>query len=785
MPTSSASSGSGCNGPKTYAIDVRIFLAAVTTTMAIAFGAGVGFDPTIPIPSSPSSSPTTPPISASDRADILNERHVNLVQPTLEDLGTGAVQYDSKSQQGRMDDKAAQYEPAGQHLLVDIANVEEAFLNSEARLSDAMVRSVEAAGLTMLSYHCHALQPAGVSCVGVLLESHISFHTWPEEGVITLDLFTCGPKPLLPHVPDLERLFGIPRIDPTTGVLGKAKTQWSHELRGFRNKGPNAAEHLDSKSDLAYWIMSALQYAMKEQIVSTQSPHQRIDIWDFLDVEDTPSHEDAIKHNLTAGDPRWLTPEIATPDRYLFLNGVIMHMKDNEREFHESLVHPGMFAHPNPTNVAILGGGHGAALREVLKHNTVKSATVIDIDEQLVEIAREHLSYLTDCTAIVGGSDDCYDDERAKVVYEDARDYFAAYSADKTQDRFDVVVLDMHDLSKKPSPTDYLTNDPNLFDNILASLSDDGVIVMKLGNAPTIHDPRASLGSDAEREAMMVRIEKNPAVNAMLVYEEAHCGFNVPAAFMVVCKDVSCRKRWYASADVTDTEIYARLLEPVDEKSSLIMHYDGSTQENFQYTPIAWETVYCRRDPVPFECAYRGLDVTKDAYEYEIDYEEEDGPKSSFEIKTNKVDGKSMHGIFALDDIPKGSYIMPYDLASSFSTTQDVLDNLQKNTEVSGAGSVTVIEDFLKFVDVNGHTSMSEGREETFVETGATFMMRISDNVERSNVGKWMPTHPSGKIPSYSPVYERHMISFNVFLVASKDIKSGDELVKPASLWNL
>ena len=32
-------------------------------------------------------------------------------------------------------------------------------------------------GLTLLSYHCHSLLPAGVSCVGVLLESHISFHT--------------------------------------------------------------------------------------------------------------------------------------------------------------------------------------------------------------------------------------------------------------------------------------------------------------------------------------------------------------------------------------------------------------------------------------------------------------------------------------------------------------------------------------------------------------------------------------------------------------------------------
>ena len=67
--------------------------------------------------------------------------------------------------------------PAGQHLLVDLMNVEADFLNSEERLADAMVESVKMGGLTLLSYHCHSLLPAGVSCVGVLLESHISFHT--------------------------------------------------------------------------------------------------------------------------------------------------------------------------------------------------------------------------------------------------------------------------------------------------------------------------------------------------------------------------------------------------------------------------------------------------------------------------------------------------------------------------------------------------------------------------------------------------------------------------------
>lgn len=130
-----------------------------------------------------------------ERIPELNERHVNFQQPVLEDFGdgSGAFQYEVDSDgrsivhQGQDNDsimslqekqqEQQEHLPAGQHLLVDLMNVEAEFLNSEQRLADAMVQCIKTAGLTLLSYHCHSLLPAGVSCVGVLLESHISFHT--------------------------------------------------------------------------------------------------------------------------------------------------------------------------------------------------------------------------------------------------------------------------------------------------------------------------------------------------------------------------------------------------------------------------------------------------------------------------------------------------------------------------------------------------------------------------------------------------------------------------------
>ena len=125
--------------------------------------------------------------------------------------------------------------PAGQHLLLDYENVQAAFLNSDKRLVTAMLTLVNLCGLTLLSYHCHILEPSGVSCAGVLLESHVSFHTWPEDGVITLDLYTCGPDSLLPILPVAEKLFKIKETASYAGQkLPDPEMVWIYKLRGFR-----------------------------------------------------------------------------------------------------------------------------------------------------------------------------------------------------------------------------------------------------------------------------------------------------------------------------------------------------------------------------------------------------------------------------------------------------------------------------------------------------------------------------------------------------------------------
>jgi S-adenosylmethionine decarboxylase proenzyme len=223
------------------AIDIRLFVLVIALSMMFSFYAGVAYGPPVDftvgkLPPSETSYSVSFEKGSADHPMPLPER---------------------------LDPTEQEHMPSGQHLLVDMKGVDADFLNSEERLSKAMVEVVNVSGLTLLSYHCHALSPTGVSCVGVLLESHISFHTWPKEGVITLDLFTCGSKPLLPAVQVVETLFGIPAEEG-----GKVRSRWSHELRGFRSEEAKKKNYLDDSSDLSIWVLSPLELYSKEQIYS-------------------------------------------------------------------------------------------------------------------------------------------------------------------------------------------------------------------------------------------------------------------------------------------------------------------------------------------------------------------------------------------------------------------------------------------------------------------------------------------------------------------------------------
>jgi len=91
-----------------------------------------------------------------------------------------------------MGDTASVHLAYGRHVLVDIADTREDLLNDAESLVRALTRAVLAEGATVLGTIEHAFDPAGVTVLLLLAESHVSLHTYPREGRAFFDAFTCG-----------------------------------------------------------------------------------------------------------------------------------------------------------------------------------------------------------------------------------------------------------------------------------------------------------------------------------------------------------------------------------------------------------------------------------------------------------------------------------------------------------------------------------------------------------------------------------------------------------------
>lgn len=80
----------------------------------------------------------------------------------------------------------------GVHILADLYGVDSKILSHIRPMKALLDDTIKHAKLTKLSSDYYQFKPFGVSGVVFLAESHISIHTWPEYGLLTLDIYTCG-----------------------------------------------------------------------------------------------------------------------------------------------------------------------------------------------------------------------------------------------------------------------------------------------------------------------------------------------------------------------------------------------------------------------------------------------------------------------------------------------------------------------------------------------------------------------------------------------------------------
>ena len=181
----------------------------------------------------------------------------------------------------------------------------------------------------------------------------------------------------------------------------------------------------------------------------------------------------SIKATYYSGRSRYQKVEVLELGgfgRCLVLDGKTQSAESDEFMYHEALVHPPLMAHPNPKNVFIAGGGEGATLRETLRHDTVDSVTMCDIDKEVVDLCKEYLP---------NHHQNSFSDPRTTLIHEDAKQFLEG-----TATTYDVAILDLPDpLEGGPAASLYTQTFLNL---VKSRLNANGLLVMQSGAcAPT------------------------------------------------------------------------------------------------------------------------------------------------------------------------------------------------------------------------------------------------------------------------------------------------------------
>ena len=151
--------------------------------------------------------------------------------------------------------------------------------------------------------------------------------------------------------------------------------------------------------------------------------------------------------------------------RMLVLDDLIQLTQKHEFIYHEMIVHPAMFSHPNPKKVLIIGGGDGGALREVLRH-PVEKVILDDIDREVIEVSKKYLPFV---------SRGAFEDKRVKIFCEDAIKFIK-----KFKNFFDVIIVDATD----PTPRDMAVGlfHQKFFQDTFSALKENGIISIQSGN---------------------------------------------------------------------------------------------------------------------------------------------------------------------------------------------------------------------------------------------------------------------------------------------------------------
>jgi len=179
-----------------------------------------------------------------------------------------------------------------------------------------------------------------------------------------------------------------------------------------------------------------------------------------------------VKETLFSGKSEFQQLDIVETLEYgrmMLLDGLVMCTERDEFVYHDMIVHPAMFVHPDPKQVLVIGGGDGGSIREIVRHPGVELATLCEIDGLVVDKSVELLPSLA--SAIDGRH------PRVKLHIDDGLAYIRAH-----QNAFDIILVDSTD----PIGPAVGLFEEDFYRLVSGALKEDGIMVAQ-SESPFYH----------------------------------------------------------------------------------------------------------------------------------------------------------------------------------------------------------------------------------------------------------------------------------------------------------
>lgn len=169
---------------------------------------------------------------------------------------------------------------------------------------------------------------------------------------------------------------------------------------------------------------------VKEQIYTSQSEFQRIDVFD--------------------------TDEFG---KFFTLDGLMMVTEKDEFIYHDMIVHVPMASNPDIRRVLVIGGGDGGTVRELTRYPYVEKIDMVEIDKLVVDVCKEHFPITASKL----------DDERVSLYYQDG----LKFVRDCEEGYYDLIIVDSTDPF---GPGEGLFT-KEFYGNCHRALSENGILV--------------------------------------------------------------------------------------------------------------------------------------------------------------------------------------------------------------------------------------------------------------------------------------------------------------------